>query len=458
MNNDISIKVENLTKIYKLYDSPQDRLKESLHPLRKKYHKDFFALNNVSFNIQKGETVGIIGRNGSGKSTLLKIITGVLTPSNGSVSVDGKISALLELGAGFNPLLTGIENIYFNGTLLGYTYEEMDNKLEDILAFADIGQFIYQPVKTYSSGMFIRLAFSVATIVNPDVLIVDEALAVGDELFQRKCFARIRKFTEEGKTILFVTHSGSTIIELCNRAILFDTGELILDGSPKLAVSHYHKLLYSKKDMFSKVRSEICNLNNSLDEKNKSEISINQGRMDEPVHENDFDWQLDLLKQKPFFLDSLISQSTLVYKTLDVDIMDIYIKTTSGEKVNMLVMNENYIYSYRVKFNVDAENISFGMCFKTIIGLELGWSEAKKYDCINSVKAGHEYLLEWKFRCTLLPGLYYTNASVISKINGESEFISRITDAQVFKVQDIPKITYGGIVHFDHTATVTLID
>lgn len=226
MSEDIAISVQNLTKIYKLYDSPQDRLKEALHPFRKRYHRDFYALNDISFEVKKGETVGIIGRNGAGKSTLLKVVTGVITPSNGNVTVNGKISALLELGAGFNPQLTGTENVYFNGTLMGYSKEEMDAKLDDILSFADIGDFVYQPVKTYSSGMFSRLAFAVAINIDPEILIVDEALSVGDFAFQFKCMKKFRQFQEDGKTILFVTHNTQSILQYCSYALYFNNGKL----------------------------------------------------------------------------------------------------------------------------------------------------------------------------------------------------------------------------------------
>lgn len=240
MSNDIAISVQNLTKIYKLYDTPLDRLKESVNPFGKKYHKDFYALNDVSFEIKKGETVGIIGKNGSGKSTLLKIITGVLTPSSGNVTVNGKISALLELGAGFNPELTGIENVFFNGMLMGYSREEMNEKLDAILSFADIGEFVYQPVKTYSSGMFIRLAFAVAVNVEPEILIVDEALSVGDVFFQQKCFAKIRKILESQITFLFVSHDMSALQNLCDRGILLKQGIKILDGKPIECASAYY--------------------------------------------------------------------------------------------------------------------------------------------------------------------------------------------------------------------------
>ena len=242
-DSDISIRVDNVTKIYRLYDRHIDRLKESLHPFRKKYHRDFYALKRVGFEVKRGETVGIIGRNGSGKSTLLKIITGVLTPTSGGVMANGTIAALLELGAGFNPELTGIDNIYLNGTIMGFSEQQIQAKLDDILAFADIGAFAHQPVKIYSSGMFVRLAFAVAVNVDPDILIVDEALAVGDINFQAKCYKKFNVFQEQGKTILFVTHSLDNIIRHCNRAIVLEQGKKIAESLPRESVDTYKKLL-----------------------------------------------------------------------------------------------------------------------------------------------------------------------------------------------------------------------
>lgn len=230
MDTSIAVKVDNLSKIYKLYNTPMDRFKEALHPFKKRYHKDFYALNSLCFDIKRGETVGIIGKNGSGKSTLLKIITGVLTPTEGTVKVNGRVSALLELGAGFNPEYTGIENIYFQGNLMGFTREEMDSRIEGILNFADIGEFIHQPVKTYSSGMFARLAFAVAINVEPDILIVDEALSVGDFSFQYKCFMKFKEFQSKNKTVIFVTHSMQDVVRYCHRAIFIHQGNLIEDS------------------------------------------------------------------------------------------------------------------------------------------------------------------------------------------------------------------------------------
>lgn len=239
MNHDTAIKVDNLTKIYHLYDKPQDRFKEALHPFRKSYHHDFYAVNDVSFEIKQGETVGIIGKNGAGKSTLLKMITGVLTPTSGSIQVDGKIASLLELGAGFNPEMTGMENIYLNGTLMGFSKHDMDSKVDAILEFADIGEFISQPVKVYSTGMFARLAFSVAINVEPDILIVDEALSVGDARFQSKCIRKMEELAGKGITILFVTHDMQSVNKFCKEVIWLQNGNISQMGEPAKIIENY---------------------------------------------------------------------------------------------------------------------------------------------------------------------------------------------------------------------------
>ncbi len=243
-----AISVQDVTKVYRLYDKPIDRLKESMSISHKNYHRDFYALKGLSFQVKKGETVGIIGTNGSGKSTILKIITGVLTPTSGEVNVDGKISALLELGAGFNMDYTGIENVYMNGTMMGYTKKEMDAKLQDILDFAEIGDFVYQPVKTYSSGMFVRLAFALAINVDPEILIVDEALSVGDVFFQSKCYRRMEEIRKKGTTILMVTHDMGSIIKYCDRVVLLHKGEFIAEGPAGKVVDMYKKILAGKLD------------------------------------------------------------------------------------------------------------------------------------------------------------------------------------------------------------------
>ncbi|MEK4345572.1 MULTISPECIES: ABC transporter ATP-binding protein [Paenibacillus] len=275
--NDWAVKVNNITKNYKLYSKPFDRLKEALHPFKKKFHNDFCALSDISFKINKGEIVGILGTNGSGKSTILKIITGLLNPTKGTVEVSGKISALLELGAGFNHEYTGLENVYLNGTMMGFTKEEMDLKIEEILSFADIGEFIHQPVKTYSSGMFARLAFAVAINIEPDILIVDEALAVGDMYFQEKCYEKMKEMVNSGATILFVSHSLPAIRNFCQRAIWIERGILRDQGRADLICDRYKEYI-EQKDM-EIMRVPINELDVAKKYKNKiylEKISLNK--------------------------------------------------------------------------------------------------------------------------------------------------------------------------------------
>ena len=254
-SDDIAIRVENLSKCYQIYDRPQDRLKQSIFPrlqrlagrTQTRYFRDFWAIKDISFEVRKGETVGIIGRNGSGKSTLLQMICGTLSPTSGGIRTDGRIAALLELGSGFNPEFTGRENVYLNGAVLGLTKQEIDARFDDIAAFAEIGQFIQQPVKMYSSGMLVRLAFSVQACMSPDILIVDEALAVGDAKFQAKCFERLKQLKEGGTSILLVTHSTEQIVTHCSQALLLNEGSALEHGEPRHVVNRYMDLLFGKE-------------------------------------------------------------------------------------------------------------------------------------------------------------------------------------------------------------------
>jgi teichoic acid transport system ATP-binding protein len=275
MDNGNVIKVDNISKLYKLYDKPVDRLKEVLNPFRRQYHKVFYALKDISFEVKRGETVGLIGKNGSGKSTLLKVLAGILTPNSGNISVHGKISALLELGAGFNMEYTGIENVYLNGMMMGYSREEMARKIDAILEFADIGEFVKQPVKTYSSGMFVRLAFAVAINVDPDILIVDEALSVGDMRFQKKCMEKINEIKEAGKTILFCSHDMHAVSELCDRVLWFREGKLAEEGAPNKVISSYVSFMTESEG--TKERATQQNPNFSI--KNSEEVEIDNVRV-----------------------------------------------------------------------------------------------------------------------------------------------------------------------------------
>ena len=255
--SEYAIQVKNVSKLYKLYDKSSDRVKDALGLSgRKKLYKEHYALHDMNFDIKKGECVGIIGTNGAGKSTILKIITGVLNPSEGEVIIDGRISALLELGAGFNMEYTGIENVYLNGTMMGFSREEIDARLQDILDFADIGDFVHQPVKAYSSGMFVRLAFAVAINIDPEILIVDEALSVGDVFFQAKCYRKFEEFKKMGRTILFVSHDLSSIARYCDRVVLLNKGVKLEEGSPKQMVDMYKQLLVGQDPAKQQIQEE----------------------------------------------------------------------------------------------------------------------------------------------------------------------------------------------------------
>lgn len=253
----VMIEIDNLVKTYKLYSKPIDRLKEALSISKKKYHQDFNALNGISISVQKGEALGILGKNGSGKSTLLKLITGVLSPSSGSLKVNGRISAILELGAGFNPEYTGRENVYLNGLMMGYTREQMSERIQPIIDFADIGEFIDQPVKVYSSGMFARLAFAVSINVDPEILIVDEALAVGDIRFQTKCIDKMKELKAKGTTILFVSHATEQVKRFCNRAVWLKDGEIISDGESSEVVDLYEDYMKYADLVFAEKKSTV---------------------------------------------------------------------------------------------------------------------------------------------------------------------------------------------------------
>lgn len=340
---DFVIKVSNISKIYKLYDTPTLRVKEALSLRKKKYHKNFAAIKDISFEVKRGEMLGIIGKNGAGKSTLLKIITGVLTPSSGIVEVNGKISALLELGAGFNPNYTGIENIYLNGTMIGYTREEIDKKIDKIIEFADIGDFINQPVKTYSSGMFARLAFAVAINVDPDILIVDEALSVGDVFFQAKCYKRLDELKNNGKTILFVTHDMGSILKYCDRSIIINDGVIASEGSPKEMIDIYKKIIVGQ---FKENKSDDAENNKeSFGHDEKSSSIWKDYMLINPNHEEYGDGRA---------------------KIVDFGIFD------EGNKItNTIYKMEHFTIKMRVQFFKRIENPIFAFSIKNTKGIEI---------------------------------------------------------------------------------------
>jgi len=370
------IEIKNITKIYNLYDKPSDRLKETIFPLKKR-HKEFVALKNVNFDVHKGEILGIIGKNGSGKSTILKIITNVLTPTSGEAIIHGKIAALLELGAGFNMEYTGIENIYLNGQMIGFSKEEMDEKLQDIIDFADIGDHVYQPVKTYSSGMFARLAFSVAISVDPDILIVDEALSVGDVFFQNKCYRRFEDFRNRGKTILFVTHDMGSVIKYCDRCVLLNAGKKIAEGSAQEMVDLYKKVMVGQWDDRENDDTEEKIKNIQPDESKlwKEQISIN------PDIE--------------------------VYGDGRADIIDFGIFSIDGELGNNVYKGDYYDVKMKVRINEDNLSPIFAFKLRDIKGTELTGTNTMLEDIDTShIKKGDVVTITFRQKQYLQPGQY----------------------------------------------------
>lgn len=457
--SDIAIRVQNLGKCYHIYNRPQDRLKQSILPRLQRLirraptncFREFWALWGVSFEVKKGETVGIIGRNGSGKSTLLQIICGTLTPTSGTVETNGRIAALLELGSGFNPEFTGRENVYMNGAVLGLTKEEIDARYDSIAAFADIGDFIEQPVKTYSSGMVVRLAFAVAINVEPQILVVDEALSVGDELFQRKCFSRIEAIKNSGATILFVSHSGSAVVELCDRAILLDSGELLVSGAPKSIVGKYQKLLYAPEDKREAIRNEIKATPAAAwpaPARERKEAAAAQPAAHPNIH-----------APEEFFDPHLKPQSTIAYEPHGAVIESPQILNLAGEPVNCLKHGRTYRYTYTVRFTTGASHVRFGMLIKTISGIELGGAASASgvQESLTYVLPGSLIRVEFRFQCNLNPGTYFLNAGVVGMKNAEETYLHRLLDACMFRILPCAGSLSTGIVDFNCTPDVIVL-
>ncbi len=400
-----AITVTNVSKVYKLYDKPIDRLKEALNPLHREYHKKFYALNDLSFQVKKGETVGIIGTNGSGKSTILKIITGVLLPTRGEVKVDGVISALLELGAGFNSEYTGIENIYMNGTMMGFSRKQMDAKLSDILEFADIGDFVYQPVKTYSSGMFVRLAFALAINVEPEILIVDEALSVGDVFFQSKCYRRMEEIRKNGTTILMVTHDMGSIIKYCDKVVLLNKGNFVAQGTPGHMVDLYKKILANQMDS---LKEELEEMNDFSGEKEKEAQGFHGRLMKESL---------------------TINASRTEYGDGRAEIYDLGLFDQRGNLTNLLLKGEEFTIKEKIRFAAPVRTPIFTYTIKDKKGTDLsGTNTMFEGTDIKPVKAGDEYEVSFTQRMTLQGGEYLLSMSCTGFEQGEHVVYHRLYD------------------------------
>lgn len=437
MSSQIAISLRKVSKTYAIYSNPADRLKQMLSRGSRKFYRDFLAVSEVNLDIYRGETLGIVGRNGSGKSTLLKMICGALQPTQGEVEVHGRIAALLELGAGFNPEFSGKENVFMKATLLGLKRNEIEERYDSILEFAEIGQFIEQPVKTYSSGMYARLAFAVAINADPDILIVDEILAVGDDAFKRKCYARIAKIRKNGSTILFVSHAASSIVELCDRAVLMDRGQQLMTGEPKAVIGQYQKLVFAPQDKVEEIRQEIKLLDQgiSLDltSEDKSDSSSEMEEEDTEV-----------------FNPHLKPKSTIEYLSKGARISNIRILNRKGKPVNILRSNREYIYTYDVTIEQSVSKVRCGMLIKTVSGIELGGQVTHpKGQGIVYLSEGTTLKVTFRFYTLLGQGSYFLNAGVVGWIEGkEEDYLHRIVDAAMFQVEPEPNRVTSGYVDF----------
>lgn len=420
--SEIAIAVDHVSKMYKLYDKPMDRLKESLGLSRQKKYKEHFALDDVSFQVHQGETVGIIGTNGSGKSTILKIITGVLNPTAGEVRVNGRISALLELGAGFNGEYSGIENVYLNGTMIGFSREEIDAKMDDILSFADIGEFVHQPVKTYSSGMFVRLAFAVAINIEPEILIVDEALSVGDVFFQAKCYRKFEEFKEMGKTILFVSHDLSSIGKYCDRVVLLNQGHKLAEGGAKDMVNLYRKVLVNQLD---------------------DDEAENPGENMESAPEED-----SLQKEK-----LNLNPEVLEYGSKLAEIVDFGIYDHTGLITKAIDKGQQFSVKMKVKFNDDISEPIFAFTIKDLKGTEItGTNTMYENSPVTPKKAGDIQEITFTQMMSLEAGEYMLCLGCTGYRNGDFTVFHRLYD-----VCNLTVITDKKAVgYFDMFSKVTL--
>lgn len=414
------IVAKDLTKMYRVYDRPVDRLKELLLPGGRKYHREFWALNGVSFEVGKGEMVGIIGQNGSGKSTLLKIVCGVLGPTGGSLEVRGRVSALLELGTGFNPDFTGRENAYLSGAISGLSKEEMDGRFGDIQKFADIGDFIERPVSTYSSGMYVRLAFACAINIDPDILVVDEALAVGDVFFQQKCYRKIAEFREAGKTILLVTHSMDAIQKHCDRAVMMDRGIITEIGEPRDIVNRYLESLSVRKPDRPEIKAKALQVTDTED----GAFIQSVAGMPE-----------DRCKDRPNY-----NTNEFRYGNSKAVVTDFTVLDKSGKETSSVLSGDWFCFRYEVLFLQPVDRPVYGFMVKTKDGLIVYGTNAMDSGVhVEPGKPGGRVVVEFSQRLNVAAGEYFLTAGVAEVINSDVEAVDRRYDMALMTVAPTDK-------------------
>ena len=424
----VTIKAEQLSKCYKVFSSPRARLAQGLWRGRRTFYEPFWALRDVSFQLEAGQTMGVVGRNGSGKSTLLQLLCGTLTPTSGTVAIEGRVAALLELGSGFNPEFTGLENIYLNAALLGLSQDETDASLDAILGFADIGKFVHQPVKTYSSGMALRLAFAVQANIKPDVLVVDEALAVGDEFFQRKCFKHLKSLKANGTSILLVTHNCGQILQHCDQAMLLNKGQLEFLGQPKSITTIYQRLTRSTQDNW---RTQAQKLFQQL-EANANAPDMARQSLAAPSNSalgSSYD-------------PSLKPESLMSYPSRGLRIENISIEDLKGERCNILQQGDDFhiIVNY---FSYEAlESVELACSITDVTGqLITGQRFPGPGKSIAHIDEMKKLKCRFFFKANLQPGTYFINSGAWNC--PEKVYLHRITDGEVFKVIPPESMTNG---------------
>ena len=430
MMEEIIINVEHLDKMYKLYNRQRDRVKDALGLGKKKpLYKEHYALKDVSMQVHKGETVGIIGTNGSGKSTILKIITGVLSPTSGNVEINGRISALLELGAGFNMEFTGIENVYLNGTMNGFSEEEIDERLEAILDFADIGEFVNQKVKTYSSGMFVRLAFALAINIDPEILVVDEALSVGDVFFQNKCYHKFEEFKKDGKTILFVSHDLSSISKYCDRVILLNQGEKMAEGKPKEIIDIYKKVL----------------VNQTTSAMSGSEKVDKDGKLIGSLNRN--------VKEGLWKSYMTLNPSNDTYGSGLAEIEDFCLIDNAGNIANTVIKGDFYSVRIKTRYHASVSEPIIAVSIKNRMGVEItGTNTMFEKLSTGECADGDEIIATFTQRMMLQGGDYLISLGLVGYREGNFTVYHRLYD--IFNVQVISsKDTVG---YYDMDSEVQL--
>lgn len=419
----LALRVRGLGKRYALHATPWQRVRSAIVGREDEGADSVWALRDVSFEIARGESFGIVGRNGCGKSTLLEIVAGTLTPTTGTVEVAGQLAALLELGAGFDPELTGRENVFVQGALLGLSTADVEARFDAIAAFAELGAYLDEPVHHYSTGMFVRLAFAVAVSATPDILVIDEALAVGDEAFQRRCYARIEELRASGVTLLFVSHSAAAVLELCDRALLLDAGEALCIGAPRDVLPRYHRLIYAPPLEQPAVRDEIRQAAPSLAAPHaRGAAAPPIAAVAEVLEADRYDAGLD-------------SKSRVEYAPRGARIDDVRIEGADGRPLNVLHRGETYVYAFRVGFDAAAEGVRFGMMLKSLVGTDLGGLADSAPDAPGRrVAAGECVEVRLPFTLRLNPGTYFANAGVVARVDGEEVFLHRILDVLTFRV------------------------